>query len=132
MTVQVVLHLRSCEDRCTKRLEYLLPKMVEAGACNAPHGGSCCVCGGRLPDVHIHLNASCLGCRDLAIFAFGGNVCSEGCAIQFVKWIEDCPPFLVICPGHGVSPTQVFGSWGRHQQHTVEMVHHQQHFVKQA
>ncbi|KKM88052.1 hypothetical protein LCGC14_1262700 [marine sediment metagenome] len=119
----LVLEVRSCTDRGTRGLEHLLPKLAAEGRCNSSHGGSCCACGGPLPDEHEHLNARCRNCpsdNGHHDSGFGGNVCSAACRNRFVGWLEDAPPRLSICLGHG-RPPEVFGSWSRHQRHSVEV-----------
>lgn len=118
------LQVRSCTDRQARGFEYRLPELKAAGRCNSSHGGSCCACGGPLPDVHSHLSAECVSCSIRGEHGgFGGNVCSEDCEVHFIRWLEDSPPRLSICPGHAQDwggGSKVFGSWGRHQRHLVE------------
>ena len=122
----IILWTRRCEDRCTQDFPDLLPKLERTGSCNSSHGGSCCTCGGPLPDIHDHLHADCTTCpkHGRASFAFGGNVCSDPCLNVFVQWLENAPPRGSICPGHAQDwggGSKVFGSWGRHRQHIVKV-----------
>ena len=121
-TPHIVVRPFLCEDRGTRELEYLLPELELRGGCNSSHGGSCCVCGGPLPDTHTHLNAECHSCniRGQEGDYFGGNVCSDNCFVVFIRWLENEPPRLAICPGHW-GGAKVFGSWGHHRRHIVEV-----------
>lgn len=118
----LALKVQPCLDRCTKGFEHRFPELKAAGRCNSSHGGSCCVCGGHLPDGHFHLwgpnsfNPEWQGCCGDDV-GFGGNVCTERCVHAFVQWLEDRPPKMAICPGHGY-PTPVPY---RHQRHSVKL-----------
>ena len=118
----LVLEVRACTDRGTKGFGHLLPELREQGRCNSPHGASCCVCEGPLPDIHWHLNAECHDCptHGVKMWGHGGNACSGDCAGAFARWLENEPPRTSICPEHW-GGSKVFGSYGRHQRHSVKV-----------
>jgi len=91
-------YIKTCDGREGLPDGYPSPK---EGTCNSSHGGSCCSCGGPLPNPHIHIGYN----HPHDDFGWGGNICSEGCAGIFQVFVEYQLSIHRhrhdLCPGHG-------------------------------